>query len=345
MSMPVTMNPPIAVDTLLRVRDLEVHFLTKRGVARAVDGVSFDLAPSERLAIVGESGSGKSVLSMALMGLVAHPGKVVGGQVELMGTDMRTLDERRLNRIRGKDVAMVFQDPMSSLNPVLTVEEQITAPLKRHLNMKGAEARARALELLQQVGIPAPAERLKVYPHQLSGGMRQRVLLAMALACGPKLLLADEPTTALDVTVQAQIIALLNSLAHQLGMAVIFVTHDLGLVARFADRVAVMYAGRFVEIGATRELFAFPQHPYTRGLLASIPAIAGERPARLAQIPGSPPDILNPGPGCPFEPRCAYAVAHCAVERPPLLPRDPVDVACWVDADAAPSRTLEVAHA
>jgi oligopeptide/dipeptide ABC transporter ATP-binding protein len=281
---------------------------------------------------------------MALMGLVAHPGRVVGGSVEFLGTDLAGLESGRLNRIRGKEVAMVFQDPMSSLNPVLTVEQQIAAPLKRHLGIGGAATRARALELLQQVGIPAPAERLQAYPHQLSGGMRQRVLLAMALSCGPRLLLADEPTTALDVTVQAQIIALLNGLADQMNMAVIFVTHDLGLVARFADRVAVMYAGRFVEVATTTTLFARPQHPYTRGLLASIPAITGERPARLSQIPGSPPDVLNPGPGCPFEPRCAYAIQSCTEQRPALEPRGAANVACWVDAETAPSRILEVAH-
>ncbi len=330
-------------EPLLSVRDLQVQFNTKRGVVRAVDHVSFDLAPGERLAIVGESGSGKSVLSMALMGLVAHPGRVVGGTVSLMGQELRGLGERQLNQIRGRDVAMVFQDPMSSLNPVLTVEQQISAPLKRHLGMSGSAARARVLELLRQVGIPAAEQRLAAYPHQLSGGMRQRVLIAMALACGPKLLLADEPTTALDVTVQAQIVALLNDLARRLDMAVIFVTHDLGLVARFADRVAVMYAGHFVEVGPTTTIFGNPQHPYTRGLLASIPAIAGERMERLAQIPGAPPDLLSLAPGCPFAPRCAYALPTCTEDLPRLEPRGDAAVACWLEDLETVVPTREVA--
>jgi oligopeptide/dipeptide ABC transporter ATP-binding protein len=305
-----------------------------------VDGVSFDLAAGERLAIVGESGSGKSVLSMSLLGLVAHPGRLVDGSILFEGRDLRTMKDRDRNAIRGRDISMVFQDPMSSLNPVLTVEQQICAPLKRHLGLSGAAARARAVELLQQVRIPAPAERLSTYPHQLSGGMRQRVLIAMALACSPKLLLADEPTTALDVTVQAQIVALLSDLARMMHMAVIFVTHDLGLVSRFADRVAVMYAGRFVEVGPTAALFARPQHPYTRGLLGSIPAISGPRSERLPQIPGAPPDLLTHGAGCPFEPRCAYAVARCAVERPPLEARSLGAVACWVTPENAPAKEV-----
>jgi oligopeptide/dipeptide ABC transporter ATP-binding protein len=305
-----------------------------------VDGVSFDLAVGERLAIVGESGSGKSVLSMSLLGLVAHPGRVVGGSILFEGCDLRTMRDRNRNAIRGRDISMVFQDPMSSLNPVLTVEQQICAPLKRHLGMSGPAARSRAVELLQQVRIPGPEERLSTYPHQLSGGMRQRVLIAMALACGPKLLLADEPTTALDVTVQAQIVALLSDLARMMHMAVIFVTHDLGLVSRFADRVAVMYAGRFVEVGPTAALFARPRHPYTRGLLASIPSITGPRPERLPQIPGSPPDLLVQRAGCPFEERCAYSIGRCTIERPPLEPRSMGEVACWVDADRVETREL-----
>ena len=253
------------------------------------------------------------------------------------------MNEGELNRIRGKDIAMVFQDPMSSLNPVLSVEQQITAPLKRHLGMSGSTARAKALELLQQVGIPAPEQRLSAYPHQLSGGMRQRVLLAMALACGPKLLLADEPTTALDVTVQAQIVALLNNLARRMDMAVIFVTHDLGLVARFADRVAVMYAGHLVEVGPVRTIFGDPQHPYTRGLLASIPAITGERTERLAQIPGAPPDLLSLPPGCPFAPRCNYALPRCTEELPRLETRGDAAVACWLEDAETAVTTREVA--
>jgi peptide/nickel transport system ATP-binding protein len=310
---------------------LRTHFFTPRGVVRAVDGVSFELQAGERLAVVGESGSGKSVMTMSLLRLIAAPGRTVGGSVRFDGQDVLDLSERQMNRIRGKEIAMVFQDPMASLNPVLSVEQQICDPLSRHLGLSRAAARERAIELLRQVGIPAAAERLRAYPHQLSGGMRQRVLIAMALASGPKLLLADEPTTALDVTIQAQIVALLKDLSERLHMAVVFVTHDLGLVARFAHNVAVMYAGRFVEYGTAEEIFSQPRHPYTQGLLSSIPAITGERPARLAQIPGVPPDMLALPLGCPFEPRCRYAEALCAAEAPPLSRRGFAQVACWID--------------
>jgi peptide/nickel transport system ATP-binding protein len=330
-------------EPLLQVRDLAVHFAGKRGTVRAVDQVSLDLKAGERLAIVGESGSGKSVMSMSLMRLVTHPGRVVGGSITFEGRDLRALSEKQMNGVRGQDIAMVFQDPMSSLNPVLTVEDQITAPIRRHLGLSKAAARERALELLQQVGIPAPADRLKAYPHQLSGGMRQRVLIAMALACGPKLLLADEPTTALDVTIQAQIVALLKDLSDRLNMAVIFVTHDLGLVARFAHTVAVMYAGRFIETGPAEEIFAHPRHPYTQGLLGSIPAITGDRPMRLTQVPGSPPDLAMLGTGCPFEPRCDFAIERCLTERPPLAATTGhARKACWVDTSSQ-IRNREVA--
>jgi peptide/nickel transport system ATP-binding protein len=329
------------MEPLLSVSDLAVHFETKRGIVRAVDRVSFDLAPGERLAIVGESGSGKSVMSMSLLRLVSPPGRVVGGQVRFDGRHLLSLSEGQMNRVRGRDVAMVFQDPMASLNPVITVEKQIAAPIQRHLGLSKREARDRAVQLLQRVGIPAPAERLAAYPHQLSGGMRQRVLIAMALSCGPKLLLADEPTTALDVTIQAQIVALLKDLSDRLNMAVVFVTHDLGLVARFAHRVAVMYAGRFVEVGPVRQIFERPQHPYTRGLLGSIPAIAGARPEHLTQISGSPPDLATLPAGCPFEPRCIDAVDRCRHERPELEPREMARAAaCWVAPAPAPEAAL-----
>ena len=320
-----------ASSPLLAVEDLRTHFFTRRGIVRAVDGVSFTLNPGERLAIVGESGSGKSVMTMSLLGLITPPGRTVGGTVRFDDRNLLTLSERQMNTVRGKEIAMIFQDPMASLNPVLSLEQQICDPIRRHLGLGRTEARARAVDLLQQVGIPGAAERLSSYPHQLSGGMRQRILIAMALACGPRLLLADEPTTALDVTIQAQIVALLKDLSERLHMATIFVTHDLGLVARFAHKVAVMYAGRFVEFGTTEDIFAQPRHPYTQGLLGSIPAITGTRPDRLTQIPGSPPDMLALPTGCPFEPRCSYALAQCATAIPPLRHDGDVDVACWVD--------------
>jgi peptide/nickel transport system ATP-binding protein len=335
-----------ATDTLLRVRDLETRFFTRSGVVHAVNGVSFDLAHGERMAIVGESGSGKSVMSMSLIGLVSHPGRVVGGEVELNGRSLLDLSPSALNSIRGKEVAMVFQDPMTSLNPVIRVEEQIVPPMMRHLGISHAEARGRALQLLRQVGIPDEESRLRSYPHELSGGMRQRVLIAIALSCKPDLILADEPTTALDVTIQAQIVALLKQLADETGTAVLFVTHDLGLVARFAQKVAVMYAGRFVEYGPIREVFANPQHPYTKGLLSSIPSLTGARNERLTQIEGFPPDMREPAPGCAYAPRCPVATAACATERPPLTSRGPDHTAaCWVTEPVRKGGVADAIHA
>ncbi len=327
-------RPNLAPEPLLSVSDLETRFFTKSGVVNAVNGISFDLAPGERMAIVGESGSGKSVMAMSLLRLVTHPGRIVGGTVMLSGRDVLAMSVPELNDTRGKDIAMIFQDPLTALNPVLRVGDQLTAPLRRHLGLTAGEARDRAVELLEQVGIPDPKARLQSYPHELSGGMRQRVMIAMALSCKPSLIIADEPTTALDVTIQAQVINLLKRLAEETGAAVLLVTHDLGLVARFAQKVAVMYGGRFVEYGAVRDIYRDPQHPYTRGLLRSLPPLTGPKLARLMQIDGSPPDMKALGEGCPFEPRCADATSRCVVERPPLTPRAAGHVAaCWVTED------------
>jgi peptide/nickel transport system ATP-binding protein len=280
---------------------------------------------------VGESGSGKSVMAMSLLRLVGHPGRIVGGSVVLGRHKMLELSQDELNRVRGKDVAMVFQDPMSSLNPVMRISDQMIPPMMRHLGLNMGDAFKRALELLRLVGIPDEASRINSYPHELSGGMRQRVLIALALSCKPELLIADEPTTALDVTIQAQIVALMRRLAEDTGTAVLFVTHDLGLVARFAQKVAVMYGGRFVEYGPVRDIFTNPQHPYTRGLLKSIPPLTGARRERLAQIEGAPPDMKALGDGCPFAPRCPEAVSRCVLERPPLTERGRFHTAaCWV---------------
>ena len=315
---------------LLRVEDLAVEFRTRRGIFKAVDGVSFDLAEGERLSIVGESGSGKSVMSMSLMQLVAHPGRIVRGSATLDGVDLLKLQGKALRDTRGSRVTMVFQDPMTSLNPVMRIAEQIVAPLRRHLGMGSAAARERAIELLRLTGIPDAERNIQAYPHELSGGMRQRVLIAMAVACRPRLLIADEPTTALDVTIQAQIVSLLKSLSEEFGTSVIFVTHDLGLVARFAHRVAVMYAGRIVEFGPVEQIFERPQHPYTRGLLHSLPAIAGERPERLEQIDGQPPSLADLPQGCAYALRCPDALASCATERPELVYRaEGHRAACW----------------
>jgi oligopeptide transport system ATP-binding protein len=315
---------------LLDVRDLRTEFRTSTGVVRAVDGVTFDVRAGETLALVGESGCGKSVTALSVMRLIpVPPGRIAGGQVLFDGRDLLALPDRELRRVRGKDIGMVFQEPMTSLNPVLTIGRQVTEPLEHHLGMRPAEARARATELLATVGIPEPTRRLGQYPHEFSGGMRQRVMIAIALSCRPRLVLADEPTTALDVTIQAQILELLRQLSREFGVAMVMITHNLGVVARYADRVNVMYAGRVVERGAAAEIYARPRHPYTLGLLRSVPRLDRPRRARLDPISGQPPDLARLGPGCPFRPRCAFAVERCH-EMPPLAEVEPGHLsACW----------------
>jgi oligopeptide/dipeptide ABC transporter ATP-binding protein len=306
-------------DPLLAVEDLRVEIPTRRGTVRAVRGVSFRVRPGETFALVGESGSGKTMTCRAIMRLVHPPGHITGGRVLFEGRDLAQLPERELEHVRGHGVVMVFQDPMTALNPVLSVERQITEVLAD--GGASESRRARAVELLRHVGIPDPARRLDAYPHELSGGQRQRVMLAIALARQPRLLLADEPTTALDVTIQAQILRLLVTLQRELGMALILVTHDLGVVYQSVDRVAVMYAGEVVELATTAELFARPSHPYTIGLIQSIPSI--ERRGRLVPIPGAPPDLATLGRGCPFAPRCAWASPECRAGNVPLFPVAP----------------------
>jgi peptide/nickel transport system ATP-binding protein len=308
-------------DALLRVRDLRVVFRSRgRRDVRAVDGVSYDLAPGSTTGIVGESGSGKSVSSLAALGLLPSRGVQVSGTVEYDGRNLLELPDRELRDLRGREIAMVFQDPMSSLNPVLTVGRQITEVLRRHDGLKGDTAKDRAVELLESVGIPDARRRLKAYPHQLSGGMRQRVMIAIALACRPRLLIADEPTTALDVTISAQILALLQTLVRDTGTALVLITHDLGVVAGMCDTVHVMYSGRVVESAPRRELFARPRHPYTNGLLASVPRLDQERGQPLKPIPGSPSDTLPWAEGCAFAPRCTRQVPESLEGAPVLLP-------------------------
>jgi oligopeptide/dipeptide ABC transporter ATP-binding protein len=304
---------------LLDVRSLKTQFHTRAGVVRAVDDVSWDVAEGETVALVGESGCGKSVSALSIMRLVAPPaGRIVGGQVLFKGRDLLTLSEDDMRRVRGREIAMIFQEPMTSLNPVLTIGRQLTEGLEIHLGMPPAGARARAAELLGMVGIPDPERRLRQYPHQFSGGMRQRMMIAMALACEPSLILADEPTTALDVTIQAQILELMKDLSRRLGVAMLIITHNLGVVARYADRVNVMYAGKIIERGTARDLYADPRHPYTLGLLRSVPRLDEPRRARLAPIEGQPPDLSRLPPGCAFTPRCAYRVEQCLAEVPAL---------------------------
>jgi peptide/nickel transport system ATP-binding protein/oligopeptide transport system ATP-binding protein len=312
-------------EPLLEVRELKTHFFTDDGVVRAVDGVSFALAPGETLAVVGESGSGKSVTSLSLLRLVASPpGRIVGGTIHFRGRDLLALSDAEMRAVRGRDISMIFQEPMTSLNPVLTCGEQIVEVLMVHERLDRAAARARTIEMLRRVGIPSPEQRVDEYPHQMSGGMRQRVMIAMALACRPALLIADEPTTALDVTIQAQILDLLKALRRELGMAVLLITHDLGVVAETADRVAVMYAGQVVEYCGVRQAFRSTRHPYTAGLLASLPRLGGsEAPAgegrhRLRVIPGQVPDPVRFPAGCRFHPRCPLAVERCRSEAPTL---------------------------
>ncbi len=303
---------------VLSVRGLTVRFPTRHGTVHAVNGISYDLGAGASLAIVGESGCGKTVGALALLGLVPPPGRVVAGEVVLGGRDLLTLSGRAWQEVRGREIAMVFQEPMTSLNPVLTVGCQLTEGLVLHRGMSPAEALGEAAELLRMVGIPDPAARLNEYPHRLSGGQRQRIMIAMALSCRPTVLVADEPTTALDVTVQAQIVALVKDLQARLGMALLWITHDLALVAGLVDRVAVMYAGSFVETAPVRELYAAPRHPYTAGLLRSLPSWGGAR-RRLDAIQGRPPDLLAAPSGCAFAPRCPLAAPACSAGVPPLV--------------------------
>ncbi|MCL5959841.1 MAG: ABC transporter ATP-binding protein [Chloroflexi bacterium] len=320
--------------TLLQVRDLKTHFFTQDGVVHAVDGVSFDLASGERLGIVGESGCGKSVTALSLMRLIPQPpGKIVAGEVMFDGEDLLKVDEDELRSIRGNKMAMIFQDPMTSLNPVLTICRQLSESLELHMGMNKAQARQRSIELLRMVGIPSPESRIDNYPHQFSGGMRQRVMIAMGLSCNPQLLLADEPTTALDVTIQAQILDLVKRLCVERGTAVIMITHDLGVVAGMTDRVIVMYAGKIVETAPTPDLYAHPKHPYTIALMKSVPRLDEERRDKLYVIEGLPPDLIDPPEGCRFAPRCSSRNDKCLDQTPQLTQvSDRHFVACWVDA-------------
>jgi peptide/nickel transport system ATP-binding protein len=324
---------------LLTVEDLKTHFFTRDGVVRAVDGVSFSVLPGETLAIVGESGCGKSVTALSILRLIASPpGRTVAGSIRFNGRDLLALTEAQMRDVRGNEISMIFQEPMTSLNPVLTIGRQIAETLVLHRGLSRAEAMSRAVELLKLVNIPEPARRATEYPHQMSGGMRQRVMIAMALACDPKLLIADEPTTALDVTIQAQILDLMRALRDRTGAAIMLITHDLGVVAEMAQRVVVMYAGRKVEEAPVGALFAQPRHPYTQGLMQSIPR-AGARKAgrkRLMEIPGMVPSLREPMAGCAFAARCTYAVERCRSDAPPLLAKgDGHTVACW-EADRIP---------
>jgi oligopeptide transport system ATP-binding protein len=319
---------------LLEVTDLHTQFFTRDGVVRAVDGVSFHVAAGETLGIVGESGCGKSVTALSLMRLIPQPpGKIVSGSIMFDGQDILKMDDDDVRGIRGNNIAMIFQDPMTSLNPVLTISRQISEALELHLKMDRSEARKRTIELLELVNIPSAKKRLDDYPHQFSGGMRQRVMIAMALSCNPKLILADEPTTALDVTIQAQILDLLKNLAREFRTAFILITHDLGVVAGMTQRINVMYAGRIVEKADTVELFANPKMPYTWGLLRSIPRLDESRRAKLVPIEGLPPDLIAPPPGCKFEPRCQYRHDVCREKEPDLvhIPSSKSDheARCW----------------
>ena len=316
---------------LLSVRDLEVKFVTRRATVHAVRGTSFDLDPGETLGIVGESGCGKSVSSLAMLGILPKAGRITNGEVVFNGQNLVGMSDSKLRNIRGKDIAMIFQDPMTSLNPVLKIGRQITEVLTKHLPMDKQEATAEAATLLQRVGIPNAADRLEDYPHQFSGGMRQRVMIAMAIACRPKILIADEPTTALDVTIQAQILELIKKLVVEQEMALILITHDLGVVAGVCERTNVMYAGRFIETGPTKELFVKPRHPYTLGLLKSVPRLDAVRKEKLDPIGGSPPELTKVLPGCSFAPRCVYATDESRERLPELRPIDGQDhlVACW----------------
>jgi len=316
---------------LLSVRHLRVEFNTRRGTLVAIDDVSFDIAPGEVLGVVGESGAGKSITGTAVIGLLEPPGRVAGGEILLEGSRIDNLPAEEMRKIRGRRIGAIFQDPLTSLNPLFTVGDQLVETIRTHLPLSADDARKRAIELLAEVGISAPERRIDAFPHQFSGGMRQRVVIALALCANPRLIIADEPTTALDVSIQAQIITLLKRLCRDHGTAVMLITHDMGVIAETADRVAVMYAGRIVEIGPVQEVIHNPQHPYTTGLMGSIPAV-GQDVERLPQIEGSMPRLNAIPAGCPFNPRCPRVFDRCKVERPDLLPASKAFAACWLHA-------------
>jgi len=325
------------VATLLEVDDLQTQFLTSAGVVKAVDGISYDVEEGETVAIVGESGCGKSVGALSIMRLIPWPpGRIIGGAVRFHGRDLVQLSDAEMRHVRGKEIGMVFQEPMTSLNPVLTIGLQLTETMRTHLGLTQEESDKRAIELLGMVGISDPPRRLKQYPHHLSGGMRQRVMIALALSCNPKLIIADEPTTALDVTIQAQILELMKGLTRRLGVALIVITHNLGVVARYADRVNVMYAGKIIERGRAHDIYHRPSHPYTLALLKSVPRMDQPRKAKLDPVQGQPPDLTRLDEGCSFRARCGYRVERCEREFPPLATIAPGHVAaCFETARVA----------
>jgi peptide/nickel transport system ATP-binding protein len=328
---------------VLSVQELTVEFVTRRGTLRALDKVSFDIARGEVLGVVGESGAGKSVTGSAIIGLIDPPGRIADGKVVLSGERVDHLPPEQMRRVRGKRIGMIFQDPLTSLNPLYRVGEQLIETIQTHTDLNAADARKRAIALLDEVGIPAPERRIDGYPHEFSGGMRQRVVIALALCAEPEFIIADEPTTALDVSVQAQIIALIKRLCKERGTSVMLVTHDMGVIAETADRVAVMYAGRVAEIGPVREVIKQPLHPYTQGLMGAIPSITGDA-ARLVQIPGSMPRLSNIPKGCAFNPRCAKVFARCHIERPELIDVGGHKVACHLyDQAKVPTDKTEIA--
>jgi len=316
---------------LLQINNLKTHFFSDGTVTKAVDGVSYDVEAGETVALVGESGCGKSVSSLSIMQLIPQPpGKIVDGEILFDGQNLLSLNREEMRRMRGREIAMIFQEPMTSLNPVISIETQLTEAMTLQLGITSNQARKKGIDLLERVGIPEPEVRVRQYPHEFSGGMRQRVMVAMALSCEPKLIIADEPTTALDVTIQAQILDLLKDLAAERELALLIITHNLGVVARYADRINIMYAGRFIESGTCKDIFADPRHPYTLGLLESIPRLDQPKGSKLIPIPGQPPDLAGLPPGCNFQPRCRFAQERCAVEYP-----DVTDIgnghwsACW----------------
>lgn len=318
-------------EKLLEIKDEKLSFFTPAGEVKALNGVSFSMNEGEVLGIVGESGSGKSVTAYSIMGLTAYPGKLIGGTIYFNGHQIEKMSEKEMRKIRGNEVSIIFQDPMTSLNPVYTIGNQITEVIRLHTGKSKKEAYDRAKELLELVGINEPAKRLKQYPHELSGGMRQRVMIAIALACEPNLLIADEPTTALDVTIQAQILELMQELRQKLGMSIIMITHDLGVVASMCERIAVMYAGHIVEYGTADEIFYEPKHEYTKGLINSIPKLSAQEIERLVPIEGQPVDLLNPPAGCPFAPRCANCMKICLREMPPKTELSDTHYShCWL---------------